>query len=463
MVVQEKTKTPYSSGIYNQIVNPKESFGFMAWIPGYPHIVLQKQKNKGIALLSGFIASLVCLFFVWVPAFTGLIAKLFLSANPENLKYVTNLLSFPPSFQWATSLTIFFLIGFLIAENNRDLNSKFRNVEGDLKPSTYAASVSSAYLANVCFLFTIIFYGLFFHFVPIEKEQTIELLMKDPFVDNPPQKTPPKKPPKDAKHVATQNAVNSGRFDKKLPLSPGQSVPKPQPKSSAPAKSSAPTRPSPYQSKSTPQPSPRFSPPNPFASPKPSTSENSNKSILPVFKPKSSNDRAILSSNDDNSPAPVKPISPGSSSSTASYSSSAGKGPVLPSSPGGFSSGAGLGNAGPNNNPNGPVTVAARKDVDYGAFMQELQRRIQQAWKPANADKEDKVIISFVLKKNGSLVPSSLKTVQSSNPEAEAAARQAIFDASPGFRPLPDGAADQVRIDFTFTRTGTKFLGVKKY
>ena len=71
--------------------------------------------------------------------------------------------------------------------------------------------------------------------------------------------------------------------------------------------------------------------------------------------------------------------------------------------------------------------------------------------------------LSFSLRKDGSLVPGSVSTVKTSNPEAEAAARQAVIAASPGFRPLPEGSADQVRIDFTFTRTGTRFMGLKKY
>jgi outer membrane biosynthesis protein TonB len=191
--------------------------------------------------------------------------------------------------------------------------------------------------------------------------------------------------------------------------------------------------------------------------------------VLPSFKPKTaSEDKPILSSNESGPTFKVKPVIASSSSaaaSSASYSGGGiGRGPVLPSSsPGGFSNGGTQGNSNANGNPNGPITVAARQDVDYGPYRQDLERRIHQAWRAPEHDKDSRVLVSFAIKRDGSLVTSSIRTTQSSSPEAEAAARQAIYDASPGFRPLPDGAPDSVRVDFTFTQTGTRFAGIKKY
>ncbi|MDJ0625146.1 MAG: TonB C-terminal domain-containing protein [Candidatus Caenarcaniphilales bacterium] len=464
MPVQDKPKSTFSSGIYNQINSPKESYGFELYVPGLPHIVFGKQEIKGYVLLATFIVSLLCLAFVLIPGLSQLIGNLLLNPLDNNYERIISILNFPTSFRLITSVTVSSFIVYLIFENYKDLKSKFRIIEKDLKPSLFTASFSGSYLANISLLITIIFYGLFFNFSPIEKEKTIEIEMVSPFVDNPIVKKPPKKAPKNAKRVAVQNAVNSGRFNKKLPLSPGISQPKPKPKSATPRKPSKSAKPSPYK-----KPSRKKSfKPFPKSAPKPKASRP--KSLIPSFKPKANSKTSVSSSNNSSTKTPrsLKPLYKGSSSSSSSsrkvaFSGSPSRGPVLPSRTSGFSSGAGLGNSGPNNNPNGPITVAARKDVDYGPFMQDLQRRIQQAWKPSGSDKQDKVILSFTLKKNGTLVPGSLRTVNSSNPLAEAAARQAVLAASPGFRPLPDGAADQVRIDFTFTRTGTRFMGLKKY
>ncbi len=480
-LMSPKTQTPYSSGIYNRLGSEqKDSYSFWSLFPGVPHLIAKKQILKGWVLVLGAAFALFSLFSLFIPQLSeGVFGLLTLLGN-KNSAEIAELFRFTLWFKLVYGFLLCFLLSYLIAENKKDIQKNFRNLEADRKPAVFAASMSSSYLFSICSFFALLIYG-FAHFVPIQREQSIQLEMLSPFVDNPPQKQPPKKAPKEAKHSAIQNAVNSGRHDKKLPLSPGNQQPKPQTGRTTPSKPnksvlqkffqpkaapspSEPASPSPPQPKAVPHPSP----PQPKSS---SSSSNSSKPLLPSFKPLKGDDRAILSSNEpDNIPAPIKPIGGGGSSggsSSGNPSSGGGggasRGPVLPSRSGGFSQGSGLGNAGPNNNPNGPVTVAARKDVDYGAFMQDLQRRIQSAWKPASADKADQVQLSFSLRKDGSLVPGSVSTVKTSNPEAEAAARQAVIAASPGFRPLPEGSADQVRIDFTFTRTGTRFMGLKKY
>lgn len=477
-------QTPYSSGIYNRLGSEqKDAYGFWALVPGAPHLMTQKQVLKGWALLLGGIFAALSLFTLFLPKLSEGMAGFLGFLGNKNSAEIAQLFDFTLSFRLVYGFLLCILLGYLISENKKDISKNFRNLEADRKPAVFAASMSSSYLFSACAFLALLVYG-FAHFVPIQKEQTIQLEMLSPFVDNPPQKKEPKKPPKDAKHSALQNAVNSGRHNKKLPLSPGNQQPKPQTGRTTPNKANksvvqkffqpkqAPVaQPKQAPSKSAPEAPPQPKAPAAPPQPKASSSSNSNKPILPSFKPLKGDDRPLLSSNEtDNTPAPIKPIGGGASSasqSSASSSNSASgggsRGPVLPSRSGGFSQGAGLGNAGPNNNPNGPVTVAARKDVDYGAFMQDLQRRIQSAWKPASADKADQVQLSFTLRKDGSLVPGSISTIKASNPEAEAAARQAIIAASPGFRPLPEGSAEQVRIDFTFTRTGTRFMGLKKY
>ena len=479
----QQSKLTYSSGIYNHLTeNQPDSFGLMGLIPGWPHLSSGQQTNKGFILLLCFIVCLISLFVIILPSLPQVIESLLISLKNQNAEEISSVFRLSSTFKTVYSLLIFSLIGYLILENKRDIKVKFRNLEKDKKPSIFAASLSGSYLANTCLFLTIIVYGLFFHFVPKQQERSIEIMM--PFVDNPPQKKEPKQAPKDAKHSALQNAVNSGRHIKNMPVSPGLNQPKQQasPKTaSSPSKAAPATRPSPFSTPKADSPPAKQqntpAPPSPFRTPTPTpkASNQQNKPILPIFKPKAaSNDKPLFTANDGGPafPVPVNPNSvsgggrSGSSSSSpqVAYAGSPGRGPVLPSSPGGFSHGSEIANVGPNNNPNGPVTVTARKDVDYGSYMQDLQRRIQNAWKPNNSiDKGDQVVVAFRIGKDGSLVAGSLHTIQSSNPEAEAAARQAVLDASPGFRPLPEGSPSEVTVNFTFTRTGTRFMGQKKY
>ncbi len=473
---QPQSQTTFSSGIYNRFGSEnRDEYGFASWVPGLPHLIAGKQTTKGWLLLLGSIAAFISALILLAPNFHQLVYGVLEFARNKNAQDIANIFNFPGSFRATGCLLLLTFILYLTSENKRDLAKNFRNIEADRKPTLFAASMSGSYLSTTSLLATLLIYGLLFHFVPIQKDRSIEIEMT-PFVDNPIQKTEPKQPPKNAKHKAVQNAVNSGRHDKRLPVSPGISQPKPKPQMAQPAKPSPSSQPKQSLAEklfkpSKPVPPSPYSPPKPVAAPQPKGS-SAPKPLLPTFKPKVGEDRAVLSSNEPSHfPAPAQPVNPGSSASSSSqaaasassYSGSAGRGPVLPSRTGGFSSGAGLGNAGPNNNPNGPVTVAARKDIDYGPFMQDLQRRIQQSWKPASIDKADQVTLMFSLHKDGSLIVSSLSTVKSSSPEAEAAARQAVIAASPGFRPLPEGSPDPVRIEFTFTRTGTRFMGLKKY
>jgi hypothetical protein len=469
MVVQEKqtSKNSYQGGIYNRFGSNNANDSLLNLLPGYPHLTNNKQVVKGWVLLIGACVSIFSIFLVLFPYLDVVVATILQWAGKSNIEEIVNYLRFPLAFRLASTFILGLFLLFLFSENSKDYRNKFSNYERDQKPNVFAGSLSGSYIIGFSLVFVILFYGLILNFIPLQKEQALELEMLSPYIDNPPQKKEPKEPPKDAKHVSVQNAVNSGRSDKRLPVSPGVSQPRPQARNRAneQVNKPAPRQPQAQRSQTQPQPSPRPLPPTPYTAPQPKVSKESNRSLLPIFKPKASDERAILSSSEHSTQAPssTQPISGSpSSSSSSSFTPSAVRAPVLPSRTGGYSQGAGLGNSAPNNNPNGPVTVAARKDVDYGPFMQDLQRRIQQVWKPSSQDNSDQVVVSFTLRKNGSLVPGSLSTLKASNPEAEAAARQAILAASPGFRPLPDGAAEQVRIDFTFTRTGTKFA-YKRY
>lgn len=125
-------------------------------------------------------------------------------------------------------------------------------------------------------------------------------------------------------------------------------------------------------------------------------------------------------------------------------------GPVLitPSVPRGGGSGGDAGNPSPNNNPNGAPSEAAEKNVDFGPYMADLQRRIKRAWYPPRGQESKRVVVIFKVHTGGEL--SDLRIDKSSGTAiADQAALQAVTNAAP-FRPLPSGAPSVVDIQFTF-------------
>jgi TonB family protein len=88
------------------------------------------------------------------------------------------------------------------------------------------------------------------------------------------------------------------------------------------------------------------------------------------------------------------------------------------------------------------------KDIDYGPYMADLQKRIKRAWFPPKGSETVRVTVQFKLFSGGTIGP--VKVVRSGNlPLVDAAALQAVKNAEP-FQHLPDGSPDCVEIQFTF-------------
>jgi TonB family protein len=88
------------------------------------------------------------------------------------------------------------------------------------------------------------------------------------------------------------------------------------------------------------------------------------------------------------------------------------------------------------------------KDVDFGPYMADLQRRIKKQWYPPRGLETRRVVVIFKVRRDGDM--RNLKIDKSSEiPAADAAALQAVESASP-FRPLPAGSPKEVDIQFTF-------------
>lgn len=96
----------------------------------------------------------------------------------------------------------------------------------------------------------------------------------------------------------------------------------------------------------------------------------------------------------------------------------------------------------------GDDAIKARKEVDFGPYMAELQRRIKRAWFPPRIARSKRVQVIFKVHRNGEMT--NLRLANSSGlTAADEAALKAIEAAAP-FHPLPAGAPADVDIEFTF-------------
>ncbi len=123
--------------------------------------------------------------------------------------------------------------------------------------------------------------------------------------------------------------------------------------------------------------------------------------------------------------------------------------PSVGRGPAGGGSSSGNNEAGnPDDGPGRDRSVAARKDVDFGPYMADLQRRIKRAWFPPKGNESKRVKVVFKVHRDGQMT--NLRMLNSSGLAiADQAALKAVENAAP-FRQLPDGAPDDVDIEFTF-------------
>ncbi len=88
------------------------------------------------------------------------------------------------------------------------------------------------------------------------------------------------------------------------------------------------------------------------------------------------------------------------------------------------------------------------EDIDFGPYMADLQRRIKRAWFPPKGNESKRVVVIFKIHSHGEL--SNLRIDKSSGvPIADTAGLKAVQNAAP-FRPLPEGAPDDIDVQFTF-------------
>jgi len=105
------------------------------------------------------------------------------------------------------------------------------------------------------------------------------------------------------------------------------------------------------------------------------------------------------------------------------------------------------GNPMANTNTHGPISIPAAP-VDFGPYMNDLQRRIKQNWFPPKNPESKRVEVIFKIHTGGELT--DLRMYQSSGVDmVDQGALRAVQNAAP-FRPLPKGASESIDIQFTF-------------
>lgn len=104
-------------------------------------------------------------------------------------------------------------------------------------------------------------------------------------------------------------------------------------------------------------------------------------------------------------------------------------------------------NQNPPENRSSSASFSLQKDVDFGPYMADLQRRIRMCWHPPVSSTSSRVACVFRVHTDGSL--SDLRTLDRGSVELEKTSRNAIGSAAP-FPKLPDGAPPNVDIQFTF-------------
>ncbi len=298
-----------------------------------------------------------------------------------------------------------------------------------------------------------------------------------------------RKAPPVTKRRAVKQSVSSGKHDPEKPITPvtqaaGKPKVSPSPKPEVKAEpvkqtetktnTAQPIPPKPQPRMAKPQPSPAPAPkqsaptpkqtsfaPNTFAPPSPKPQ------VSPQALPREAMQQARINPSASSLPVPKTYSSAGGIGSSSSGSGtnpspkfdSSGAGETsnlvariasIPKAPSMGNGGAygGPSNPDANDNPNGPASLGARADVNFGPYMSALQRKIKMAWKPPRGTESNHIVVMFVINKTGYLQDIRL-TTPSKSQEANAAALDAVKRAAP-FDPPPAGAPPTLEIEFTF-------------
>ncbi|MBI1859103.1 MAG: energy transducer TonB [Candidatus Melainabacteria bacterium] len=411
-------------------------------IPGLGQLYNGKTKKGMLFLVASFISLLMLLasinpssalefsliILTIVKFFVGFIFHFELEPSPA-AEFLMNTIKFGGSFSTSLIVTIVGFVIYSMVDAYLDAQKAQERLEQnfistDSTMFRFSESTASSYIVHTL-IFSMLFLISLYLVIPTNKEQVTEIEFIMPQIES------KKPPPPETTRRSTVQSVDQGKHDPTKEITP--------PQMSRPA--APPPRPQPKVVEKVTPPKP-VEPPKPKAAPKPLPKI----SDVPALKPAKPQPAPIAQAETSQNlpkPAPITNPSPSFTSSTMAVA-------IVPRVPGVPGTG-GLGNAGnppPNSDPNAPSSIAAKKDIDFGPYMEELQRRIKREWKPPRGNESKRVVVVFKLTKAGELSNLSIKQGSGFIP-ADDAALLAVREASP-FARLPEGAPSLVDIEFTF-------------
>lgn len=409
-----------------QLYNGKTNKGILFLTASFvSFLMLLASINPGSTLQFALIILTTVRFFV------GFIFKFEFEPSPA-AEFLMSTIKFGGSFSTSLIVTIIGFVIYSMADAYMDAEKAGEKIEQKLivTDSTrfrFSESTASSYILHAL-IFSMLFLMSLFLVIPSkDREQITEIEFIMPQIES---KKPP--PPETTRRSSVQS-IDQGKHDPTKDVTPPQ-----RSKPLAP-----PPRPVPNVSEPMITPPKPVEPPKPQAAPRP-VPKFTEKPALEPAKPKPAPvSPSTTTTNSAPQPSPV-------TSTMSTYTSSTKAIAIVPRIPGVPGSG-GIGNEGnpsQNDNPNAPPSVAAKKDIDFGPYMEELQRRIKRAWKPPRGNESKRVVVVFKISKAGQLSDLTIKKGSGFEP-SDKAALLAVQEAAP-FARLPEGAPATVDIEFTF-------------
>ncbi len=420
-------------------------------------------SNRKFFYFIAFLSSFLLLAFVFSignlsPEAVSSI-QVFLDAIPfADLNFAEHLvtdLKFPGPVSNTLSIAVVICLGLIVFDATRKDELAYKT-RSDLLRESSSASYSIHILILLLMLASIL---LSWKPKPKVKVTSIEYI--------PTQVPSKKKPPKKVTRKAAKQSINQGKSkpkQKPKPVSkpagkvPAPAKPKPRPKPQAPAKPVSQPAPKPV-AKPIARPKPQAKPrPVPKLN-RPAINQAQTTTKKPLPKLMNYGSQSSLTKQ----PQPSSSPSPKTSSSTSSRSNelvsmlsniprapetSGGSSYGMPGAAGAGGASGAAGNPGANQYPDRAPSLAAQADIDFGPYMSSLQRKIKRAWKPPRGTESNRIVVTFSVRRDGSLADLKL-SVKSPYPDANLAALDAVSRAAP-FDRLPSGACDLVDIEFTF-------------
>ena len=436
ILFEEKPKTkgldPLIIAMYSvipgvgQLYNGKTKKGMLFLLATFLSLLmLYSSVNPKSTLEFAFVILAICKFTL------GAFFKFDFKPSPA-ADFLMDTIKFGGSFSTLLLITIAGFVIYSIVDAYLDAEKATQNYDDriisiDSTMFRFSESTTSSYILHALLFGTLFITSLFLVIPSKNREQITEIEFILPQVES---KTPP--PPEVTRRSTTQSIDQGKHIPKKevTPITPSRPAAPPvaiprivQQMVSAPPKPISPPEP-----KAIPKPMPRIKEAPALTQAQPAPIQNTQTSEETKTQ----------------APAPEAPSSEATSPGTTNAIV------ILPKVPGVPGTG-GLGNAGnppPNARAGEPPSIAARRDIDFGPYMNELQRRIKRAWKPPRGNESKRVIVTFKISTLGELSDLAIK-VGSGADVADQAALLAVQAAAP-FSRLPQGAPPKVDIEFTF-------------